>query len=777
MKQSSKYRPGFICVCLLAILLSACQTTKYVHNNEFLLSKFRISVDNKDIDKKELKIYLKQKPNTKILGFWRFHLWLYNLSSEKSENGWLKRIGEPPVIYNAYLTQKTKDEFTRYMHNKGFYQAVVTDTVLFSKKKRAEVHYNIIANQPYLVDSFKAFVLDNSIKSILPYDSIKTLVHKNDRFDTDMLALRSRGVFRYLQNNGFYKTDKNEIYFEADTFKTKNKAELKMFIDKENVSTSPDTTILRDHKRYTFRNFYYHTDDEASKQPLSDAKEDVSGNKSDTINLDHQYFIYKGQMRFNPELLMNSNHIADKKYYSAALVDRTYNELFALRLFKIINIRFAETNETDSLGNPTLDCIIHLTPSKRQAFTVTFEGTNSLGNFGVAGNLGYQHKNLFKNGELLDITLLGATERQSYGHGDSVTRFQSFESGIDTKLTLPKFLAPIKSKSLFKYSTPQTLIDASYNYQYRPDFTRTILRASFGYQWKSSEYSTHRFNLLDLNFVKMADDSAFVSKIENLFIKSSYTDHTISAWNYSYTYNTQNIQKRSQYDFVRATAETAGNLLYGLNKLFDRNAFVSNTLSGKKYNFLGTPFAQYLKTDLEYRKGLLIDKYNMVAFRGFGGIVVPYGNSDQVPFERKYFTGGANGIRAWPIRTLGPGSYKADPNVFPNQTGDIKLEANAEYRFAMISEFEGAFFLDMGNIWSIRDNRPGTEFRLNRFYKEIAVGTGFGIRYDFSYVILRVDLGIKLHDPSLDEGVRWIPASQLLNKNNYNIAFAIGYPF
>ena len=167
----------------------------------------------------------------------------------------------------------------------------------------------------------------------------------------------------------------------------------------------------------------------------------------------------------------------------------------------------------------------------------------------------------------------------------------------------------------------------------------------------------------------------------------------------------------------------------------------------------------------------------MLAIRGFGGIVVPYGNSDQVPFERKYFTGGANGIRAWPVRTLGPGSYKADPNEFPNQTGDIKLEANAEYRFAIISEFEGAFFLDMGNIWSLKDNRPGTEFKLNRFYKEIAVGTGIGIRYDFSYVILRVDMGIKLHDPSLDEGARWVPVSHFLNKDNYNIAFAIGYPF
>ena len=690
----------------------------------------------------------------------------------------LKRIGEQPVIYNEISTRKSVQEFTRYMHNKGFYRATVTDSVLFKENRKAEVRYKIVANQPYLIDSFKAIVLDDSIKDVLPNDTINKLVSKNSRFDNDMLAYKSRRILRYLQNNGFYKTDKNEIYFEADTFKTKNNAELKMIIDKENISTDPDSVILKNHERYTLRNFYYHTYDVVQKPTFSDKSEDISGNQTDTLKLNNQYFIYKGKMLFKPELLTNANHITDKKFYSLDLVERTYNELFALRLFKIINIRFVETNERDSLGNPILDCAIYLTPSLKQAYTITMEGTNSLGNLGIAGNLGYQHKNLFKGGELLDVTLLGAAEKQSNGKGDSARTFHSFETGIDTKITLPKYLAPIKTKSLFRYSTPQTLMNFSYNYQRRPDYTRTIFRASLGYQWKSSDYITHRFNILDLNMVKMFEyDPTFISRIENLSIRSSYTDHSISSWNYSYTYNTQNIQKRSEYNFLRATAETAGNLLYGYSKLFNRQVYTSVTLSGPKYHFLGTPFAQYLKTDLEFRKGILIDKYNMLAIRCFGGIIVPYGNSDQVPFERKYFTGGANGIRAWPIRTLGPGSYKADPNEFPNQTGDIKLEANAEYRFAIISEFEGAFFLDMGNIWSLRDNRSGTEFKLNGFYKDIAVGTGFGIRYDFSYVILRVDLGIKLRDPSITEGSRWIPFSNLMNKGNLNVAFAIGYPF
>jgi len=278
--------------------------------------------------------------------------------------------------------------------------------------------------------------------------------------------------------------------------------------------------------------------------------------------------------------------------------------------------------------------------------------------------------------------------------------------------------------------------------------------------------------------VKMfAYDPSFIARIQNLYIKSSYTDHSITSWNYSYTWNTQNIQKRSNYSYLRASFETSGTILYGVSKLFDRRLHQGDSIGGLKYHFLGTPFAQYLKTDLEYRRGLLIDKYNAVVFRAFGGMAIPFGNSDQVPFERKYFTGGSNGIRAWPVRTLGPGSYKANPNEFPNQSGDIKLEANAEYRFAMIGDFEGALFLDMGNIWSLKDNRSGTEFALSRFYKEIAIGTGAGLRYDFSFVIIRVDLGIKLHDPSMNIGERWVSANNWLTKDNINIAFAIGYPF
>lgn len=757
-------------------MLTGCRTNKYVPENEYLLHKVSIEIDQKSIDKNELKSYLKQKPNTKIFGFWRFHLGLYNLSGKKKENGWLRRIGEAPVIYDPYLTVKTNDEFRRFLKNKGFYDARIRDSTILRSNGKAEVYYYITANQPYQIRSFETVIKDDSLRSFLGISKEESLIKPNALFDSDQLGIESQRLLRKLQNEGYFKSTKNIFYYEADSTGRDHGVDLKLFIDKESYNDTLNHVARRNHDKYTFRNFYYMNEKDFQGAPVAGP-----GNgeelKSDTVRIGNHYFIYKGRKRLKPDLLMNANHLADRTYYSAEMVDRTYNELFASRLFKLINIRFAETGETDSTGNPTLDCYIQLTPSMSQSYSASIEGTNSLGNFGVAGNLGYQHKNLFRGGEIIDIQFLAGTQKHSYGNSDSTTTFNSSEAGVDAKITIPKFMVPLLKKDFFKYSTPQTFFNVSYNYQNTPDYTRTIARSAYGYQWKSSNFETHRVNILDINMVKMfALDSAFLSSIENLYIRSSYVDHSISAFNYSYTYSTQ-TQKRADYSVVKTSFETAGNVLFGLSKALNRPAHSSEDGTMNQYYFLNTPFAQYVKFDLEYRKGWLEGKYNAFAIRAYGGMAFAYGNSDQIPFERKFFTGGANGIRAWPVRTLGPGSYQADPTEFPNQSGDIKLEANAEYRFKLLGSFEGALFLDMGNIWSVRDNRPGTEFKLNTFYKEIALGSGLGMRYDFSYVILRLDLGIKVHDPTRAEGLRWVAPSDYWKKGNLNFVFAVGYPF
>ncbi len=769
---------GFIVtgIVLFSFLITGCQTNRYVPDNEYLLSKVKIEINEKTIDKNTLKSYQKQKPNTRIFGFWRFHLGLYNLSGKKKENAWFKRIGEAPVIYDPFLTQKTREEFERYMHSKGYYNAVIKDSTLLKKNGKAEVYYYITANQPYTIRTYETVVKDDSLKNFLKNAAAESLIRPNSLFDADLLGSESQKLLKKIQNEGFYKSTKNIFYYEADSTGIGRGVNLKLVIDKESYGVSSDEITRKNHQRYTFRNFYYLNEKEVQNSLFSESGA-MDTIKNDTLRIGNHFFISKKKIRLKPDLLMNANHMADKKFYSSELVDRTYNEFFALRLFKLVNIRLVETAQKDSLGHPMLDCYFHLTPSMSQSYSASIEGTNSLGNFGVAGNLGYQHKNLFRGGEVFDLMFLAATEKQSYGVGDSATTFNSVETGIDAKITVPKYIAPFLKVNFFEYSTPQTFFNISYNYQKRPDYTRTIARSAFGYQWKSSYFKTHRVNVLDINLVKMfALDSAFLDRIENLYIKSSYIDHSITAFNYSYTYSTQTLKKLG-YKVFKYNIETAGNVLYVVNSALNRPKYLSVGGTVEQYYLLNTPFAQYLKFDLEYRKLWLDGVSNGIAVRAFAGTAFAYGNSDQIPVERKYFSGGANGIRAWPIRTLGPGSYRSDPNEFPNQSGDIKLEANAEYRFKMIGPLEGALFFDLGNIWSRKDNREGAEFSLNRFYKEIALGSGAGVRYDFSYVILRLDLAFKMHDPSLPVGARWISPGDYLHKGNVNFVFGIGYPF
>ncbi len=776
MKCLDSYRTIVAGFLLLSFLVAACQTNKYIPEKEYLLSKVDIQVDKKAIDLNALKTYQKQKPNTRIFGFWRFHLGLYNLSSTKKENDWLKRIGEAPVIYDPYLTLKTREEFKRFLQNKGYFDAVIRDSVNLKPNGKAEVIYFIDLRKPYLISSYRTTIRDDSLRNILEKPDQESLIKSGALFDADLLGFESQRILRKLQNSGFYKATKNAIYYEADSLQKRHGVELKLVVEKANIGDTINQGLKKYQEKYTFRNFYY-INEKDIQNGLFSSFGNLDEARTDTMRIGHHYFIYKGKRRLRPDLMMHANHLADKGFYSVDLVDRTYNEFFASRLFKLINIHFTETGEKDILGNPMLDAFIQLTPGLSQSYSASIEGTNSLGNYGVAGNLGYQHKNLFSGGEIFDLQFLAGAQKQSYGKKDSVTTFNSRETGVDAKLTVPKFIAPFLKANFFRFSTPQTFFNVSYNNQKTPDYTRTIARSAFGYQWKSSEYTTHKINVLDVNLVRMfALDSAFLSSIENLYIRSSYVDHSITSLNYSYTYSTQ-TQKKSDYQVVKTNIETAGNMLYIVDKSLKRPKYISESGLLNQYYFLHTPFAQYIKFDFEFRKGWMDGKFNGFAVRLYGGAAFAYGNSDQIPFERKFFSGGANGIRAWAIRTLGPGSYQSRPTEFPNQSGDLKLEANAEYRFKMLGPLEGAIFVDMGNIWSIRDNRPGTEFQLSRFYKEVALCSGLGLRYDFTYVVLRLDVGFKMHDPSLTTGTRWISPESYLQKGNQNLVFAIGYPF
>jgi outer membrane protein assembly factor BamA len=448
----------------------------------------------------------------------------------------------------------------------------------------------------------------------------------------------------------------------------------------------------------------------------------------------------------------------------------------ALKVYRLVNIFFSEFREEEESRQPEmkLDCTIQLTLLSQQSFNVELEGTNSEGNIGGALNLVYQNRNLLHGAELFNMKLKTAFEAVNQNNKDLRG---SQEYGLETSMRLPKFLIPfLKKEDFVKNYNPTTTILAAFNYQDMPSYTRTMANATFGYSWTGRQYKSHIVNPVQLNLVNLISiDTAFKEQILNSsYLAYSYRDVMILGGNYSFIFNNQKIQKSKDYVFLRANFEAAGNFLYAVS------AIAGSKKKAGSYYVFGQPFAQYIRVDVDVRYNFIVNDVSSVVYRGFAGVGIPYGNSRAIPFEKQYFGGGANGIRAWQVRTLGPGSYIPEEGEFLNQTADIKIEGNAEYRFKLFWILEGALFVDGGNIWTFREDssRPGSKFSFNTFYKEFAIGTGIGFRFDFSFVTGRLDFGMKLRDPSIQEDSKWIFMSRPYNfRNDFTLVLGIGYPF
>lgn len=767
-----------ILVSIILVNLFSCSQTKYVPEGKYLQNKIILKLDNKKLKKDELRSQVKQKENLRILGFIKFHLGIYNLSSTHKTDGWLKRIGEAPVLYEEFQAKRSKEQLELYLKNKGYFNSRVTDSIkIDSKNRKLNLYLNIKANNPYRIYDYSYQISDSELEKIVFADTVNQLLKRNFIFDLDILNQERQRISKLAKNNGYYKFSEDFVSFVADTNFMQNRVDLVMIIDGLQLNKSIDSAD--NHQKYKIRNYYINPS--VKTVELIGEEPDV---KLDTIKIDDFIISYSGKLVYKPELFIDINRMKDSTYYSLSNAEKTYRAYNRLKQFRLINIGFVETDSFDKDLNPLLDCRIQLSPLPRQNFSVDVEGTNSSGNLGVVGNLNFQHRNVFGGAEVFDVKIKGARERQQALINNSSLDFNTLEFGFESSITVPKFLSFIAKKRMFNFQIPETKLTFGYNYQSRPDYTRTITNFKYGYNWKTTNFDFHTFNIADLNFVNLYDHNpAFINSIQNLYIKSSFTDHLISATNYSWLYNTQNINKRESYKYFRFSFESAGNLLSVLSKSINKNkTLFTDSLTnqgGSYYEILNIRFAQYLKSDFEYRLGFVINDFSSLVGRAFVGAGVPYGNFNVLPFEKKYFTGGANGIRAWQVRSLGPGSYKAPIDAYPNQSSDIKLEANIEYRFKLLWIIEGAMFADAGNIWAInyKDNREGAVFKIDTFHKQIAVGTGFGLRFDFSYFIFRLDLGMKLRDPSLLAGKKFIPWNYPISGEHFNLSFAIGYPF
>lgn len=776
-KKRNILRRSVLPISLTLLLVYSCNPTKYVPEGQTLLDKNHISVGRDGIKKSDLQPYIRQKPNKKIFGS-RFHLGLYNLSNidkEKWPHSWLRNIGEEPVIYDPDATERSREQIQSFVESKGYFDSRVSDSTRVVKRK-SEVFYNVDLKTPYTIRNLYYEFADTMIQKLFNFDSVNCLIERGRPYDVDVLQAERTRFERFIKDRGFYGFSNEHIYFRVDS--TIGNRQVNVYYGIRNFLRLDDygRPVYVPHSVYRIKNIYIFPD--------FVPKEVLEGGESYTQSLDtivykDYYFVTprkKSDLKY--DLILQAVYLKPGSIYNVTNTEQTQNHLMTLRTFRLVNIFFREEEGSEKEGSDVLllDCFVQLTLLDQQSYKIELEGTNTTGDLGGALNLVYQHKNLFRGAELFNLKLKGAYEALS--QNDTIRKLRSTqEYGIETSLRFPKFLLPVlKAERFVKRYNPSTTIVAAYNYQKMPFYTRTMANASFGYNWNAGPYKTHIVNPLQLNLVNLLwIDDRFQAKIDTTsYLAYSYKDVMILGTNYSFIFNNQKIQKSRDYWFLRFNAETSGNLL----------AAVSSMSGLKKedgsYNIFGQPFAQYFRADIDLRYNVILNEASSIVYRGFLGIGIPYGNSKAIPFEKQYFGGGANGIRAWQVRSLGPGSFLHQETGFVNQTADIKIEANAEYRFKLFWILEGALFLDAGNIWTYNEDesRPGSKFEFKYLLDDMALGTGTGLRFDFKFVIGRVDMGMKLRDPSILGRSSWIMTNRKYNfRDDFTFVLGIGYPF
>ncbi|MCD6366676.1 MAG: BamA/TamA family outer membrane protein, partial [Bacteroidales bacterium] len=761
-------------------IFSSCNTTRLVPEEEHLLQKNQLKIIGKsDIKTDDLEPYLQQHPNTKTAVIFPFHVTVYNLS-HSGEKTKIKKllgiykigeiIGEEPVIFSEKKTNKTVKEIKTFLNNKGYFNAAVDYTIIPHGKK-TKVNYQIYLNRPYNFSKVSYHIEDRLMRKIIVTDSLNSLIQSGKQYDVDLLDKERDRIVMRLRNNGYYYFNKDFVSFMADSSNYQIKLELFVGVrDKKNAEL-----FNKVRQRYRINKIYYYMDFNP-KQVLNNLVGYYQN--FDTVSYrENIYFLFHKDWFISPKVLQKGNYQLPDSLYDFSLVASTYDYLWKLATYRLINIRFEE----DTTHKQFLNCFVELTPMKKYTISTELEGTNTSGNLGVSASLNAVDRSLLYGAEIFNVNMHGGIQRQTVFKtaetDESIIEylpFNTIEAGLDLGLKIPKFWLPFNAEKFIRKHHPHTVLKASGNYQKRPEYENQIIVGSFGYQWKAGKHILNIFNPLEVNSVYVRNiDEAFSEKINGTYLQNSFSNHMITATNYTFLYNTQNVNKIENAYFLRMKLESSGNVLYNIEK----NADAPQT--DGYYTLFNLPYSNYLKADLDFRFYNELNKKNSLVYRLFGGMAVPYGNLNIIPFEKRYYGGGANGIRAWQIRSLGPGSYYDSTMNYPNQSGDMQLEANAEYRFHMFWMLNGAFFVDAGNIWSVSkdDDRDGSKFYINEFYKQIALGAGAGLRFDFTVFVFRLDLGLKLRDPKEPEGLRWIPGNRKFIGTDFTLNLGIGYPF
>lgn len=720
-----------------AVLSFSCSTTRVLGDGQFRLADNKVVVDNnRKFNTKEIESYIKQKPNSYIIFGWNPFLNIYNWSGKNADKGinkFLRKIGTAPVVYQPSQVEASVENINRHLEYLGYYGSDVRSEVRVNGK-RVTVTYSVTLGRRYRIGNVSFAVPDGEFKEDFYADTAAVSIRPGDFLSEDALEKETERAASMFRRKGYFGFTKNYFSFEADTLARRDTADLLMTV--KEYTRNQTAEYARPHRKYFFG--------------------DVS-------------ISYDNDLKFNDRVLKNICTIRPGAMYDEREVNTTYSRLSALRLFSGVNVAL---NPRDS---GIVDCDISLTKSRMQGFKVNLEGsTNSTGLIGISPQVSYYHKNIFHGGQWLNLGFLGNFQ---FKYDDRSVKSNEF--GVSAGLSFPEFLG-LPNSIFHGPSLPRTEINASYNYQNRPEYTRNMISTSYGYSGslRNGKFF-YQFYPIQAKIVRLTnlDPNFYTTLSGNPFMRDAYQNHfDVGSGLVAYYTTSTALVPKETYEYARLQLDASGNVLSLFNKAMKSDEYGSRLI-------WNTPYSQYIRTELTLGKTFVFGKNGgqALAIRLLGGVGYAYGNSSTIPFEKQFYSGGANSMRGWQARSLGPGNSKADTTfVIPSQTGDVKLEANLEYRFPMFWKLRGAVFTDVGNIWTLKetdgDDGSHTHFDLKNLAASLAADWGIGLRVDLNFLILRIDMGMKLYDPSQDTD-RWRAPSQWLKKDGYSLHFGVGYPF
>jgi outer membrane translocation and assembly module TamA len=835
-KINKRFYIRIIGLLWLLFSFNSCSVKKYLKENEYLVERNVIKHDNLKIDQSELNSFIRQKPNRKILKIVPFNLWLYfqidqkkmiyfrekrdlkydrinekRIEKNRIKNEKRKRKGKPlkfpklkskdkltlresildageaPVILDSSITRITDSQLKKFVFSRGYFDSNVRDSLVFNKRRKTvQEFYFISKSEPYYIKNINYKIEDPLMEYFIFNDTMESVIKRNSIYNEDLMQKERERISERQLNNGYFLFAPEYIYFEVDTNLSGKEINLtiglKKFIDPMIKNT--DTVIYKSHPRFYIENVFV----------VPEFVPDFNGKINDIYCKDTTFYndikiLHNESLKIKKKDLLRDVTVSPGQLYQQNLSENTFKGLSSLNVFRNVFIQYVP-----NLTFPDrLDCYILCQPKVKQALSFQTEGTNTSGNLGIAGSLVFQNKNMFKGAEQLELKLKGSIAAQRQFNADQTadeikdvqSTFNTIEFGPELNLFVPRPLFPFTlfyyKKDAFEkryFSQPKTIFHLSTNFQRRQEFSRTIYNLSYGFKFSNSK-GLFNYEILPIEtyMVKAQLYGNFrndLFALNDFFLLNSFIDHITTLSRISVGYNNQRIKNKKLLMYLKMNLSSSGNILRGAYSLANQP---KDSLG--RYQISNIPFSQFVKIEGDYRFYLKIRKLGQVVWRIAGGFGKPLDNLSVLPYEQSFFGGGPNGVRAWRARTLGPGGFDQSlSSTRFDKIGNIQLESNFEYRFHLFKSFYGAWFVDAGNIWTSYTDpqKPNGKFQSSEFYKEIAIGSGFGLRYDFSFFILRFDLAVRVRDPQYAENDRWMFDKQPIRKTTI-LNFGIGYPF